>query len=99
MKNDNLIIHGKFQSIMALTRRLDQSPKRFGTDELLTHAEIHLIEITGDQEGQSVTDIGKKLGITKGAVSQNLKRLDSKGYTAKNPDPENLFRTIVLLTE
>lgn len=98
MKADNAIIHGKFQSIMELSRRLDQSPKRFGTDELLTHSEIHLIEIIGDLGDQCVTDIAKRLGITKGAVSQNLKKLEKKGYSYKKQDPENLSRAIVQLT-
>lgn len=98
MKQDILRIHGKFQAIMELTQQLDKSPKRFGTDDLLTHSEIHLIEIVGNVEGVSVTDIGKRMGVTKGAVSQNLKKLESKGYSLKEPDPENLSRAIVRLT-
>ena len=98
MKSDLLKIHGKFRSILHLSRCLDQSPKKFGTDELLSHSEIHLIEIIGDNTGLSVTDIAGRLGITKGAVSQSLKRLEKKGYSEKKPDPRNLSRAIVSLT-
>lgn len=98
MNSEKLKIHGKFQSIMQLSRQLDQTPKKFGTDELLSHSEIHLIEIIGDNENLSVTDISNHLNITKGAVSQNLKRLEGKGLSKKKPDPENLSRSIVLLT-
>lgn len=98
MNSDELKIYGKFQSIMHLSRQLDQTPRKFGTDELMSHSEIHLIEIIGDNEGLSVTDIAKRLHITKGAVSQSLKRLEHKGFTAKKTDPRNLSRTIVLLT-
>jgi len=98
MKPELLTIHGKFQSLLKLTIALDRSPKRFGTDELLTHSEIHLIEIIGSNEGLSVTDIGKAMGVTKGAVSQNLKKLEDKQYTDKSPDPENRSRSIVGLT-
>ena len=83
---------------MNLTRQLDKTPKKFGTDEFLSHSEIHLIEIIGDNDGLSVTDIGKHLGITKGAVSQSLKRLEAKGLSFKKTDPENLSRSIVMLT-
>ena len=83
---------------MKLSQQLDKSPKRFGTDELLTHSEVHLIEIIGEHEGMGVTDISRLLGITKGAVSQSLKKLENKGYTSKNPDPDNLSRLIVSLT-
>ncbi len=98
MKKEKLILHGKFQSIMNLTRQLEKAPKKFGTDKLLSHSEIHLIEIIGDNDGLSVTDIGKHLGITKGAVSQSLKRLEVKGFSFKKTDPENLSRSIVMLT-
>jgi DNA-binding MarR family transcriptional regulator len=98
MKNIQLSLHGKFRSLMRLAVQLDRSPKQFGTDELLSHSEIHLIEIIGDHEGLSVTDIGNCLGITKGAVSQSLKKLEHKGYSAKKTDPDNLSRSIVSLT-
>jgi DNA-binding MarR family transcriptional regulator len=98
MKKELLAIHGKFQSIMRLTRELDKTPRPFGTDEPLSHSEIHLIEIIGDNRDLSVTDIGRHLGITKGAVSQNLKRLESKGFSTKEADPKNLSRTLVTLT-
>jgi len=98
MKKENLIMHGKFQSIMALGQKLEKIPKKFGTKELLSHSEIHLIEIIGDNENLSVTDIGRYLGITKGAVSQSLKRLEKKGLSFKKTDPENLSRSIVMLT-
>ena len=98
MKDMQLSLHGKFRSLMRLAVELDRSPKKFGTDELLSHSEIHLIEIIGDHEGLSVTDIGNCLGITKGAVSQSLKKLEHKGYSAKKTDPDNLSRSIVSLT-
>jgi DNA-binding MarR family transcriptional regulator len=81
-----------------LTRELDKAPRNFGTGDLLSHSEIHLIEIIGDNENLSVTDIGNLLGITKGAVSQNLKKLEAKGFSEKKTDPENLSRSIVTLT-
>lgn len=98
MKNEKLIIHGKFQSIMALAQQMEKTPKSFGTGEMISHSEIHLIEIIGDTKGLSVTDISRHLNITKGAVSQSLKRLETKGFTTKKSDPENLSRSIVMLT-
>ena len=50
MKKEKFIMHGKFQSIMALTQKLEKVPKKFGTGQLLSHSEIHLIEIIGDNE-------------------------------------------------
>jgi DNA-binding MarR family transcriptional regulator len=92
-------IHEKFNRIVALAVQVDKVPRTFGTGELLTSSEIHLVEVIGDQqETFSVTDLSKHLGVTKGAVSQNLKKLENKGLTTKIDDPENLSRSIAKLT-
>ena len=93
------MVHERFKSIVALAVQLEQVPRCFGTEERLTSAEIHLVEIVGDYgESSSVTDLAKILGVTKGAVSQNLKRLEKKGLTLKIVDPQNSSRSIVQLT-
>lgn len=92
-------IHEKFIRIVNLYEKLEKTPRPYGTDELLTGAEIHLIESIGDsRETSSVTDLANLLGITKGAVSQHLKKLEKKGLTIKDEDPENNSRLIVRLT-
>ena len=83
---------------MSLAQKMEKTRKSFGTGEMISHSEIHLIEIIGDTQDLSVTDLSRHMGITKGAVSQSLKRLEKKGFTTKKPDPENLSRSIVLLT-
>ena len=91
-------IHEIFARIVKLYEQLEKVPRSYGTDELLTSSEIHLTEIIGDNEGLSVTDLAKLLGVTKSAISQTLKRLEKKGLTTKEEDPENLSRSIVGLT-
>ena len=98
MKNEKQIIHRKFQSILSLAQKMEKTRKSFGTGEMISHSEIHLIEIVGDTQDLSVTDLSRHMGITKGAVSQSLKRLENKGFTTKKTDPENLSRSIVLLS-
>lgn len=92
-------LHDKFNTIVQLAQRLENTPRKFGTDEPLTATEIHLIEIIGDNgETLSITDLSNVLGVTKGAVSQNLKRLEKKRLTLKQEDPQNVSRLIVKLT-
>ena len=94
-----LALHEKFNRIVALAWQIERIPRAYGTDELLSSSEIHLIEVVGDQQEMlSVTDLSKQLGVTKGAVSQNLKKLENKGLTTKQEDPENSSRTIIKLT-
>lgn len=92
-------IHDRFQRVVKLAIALEQAPRPFGTDELLTSTEIHLVEVIGDHnETLGVTDLAGRLGVTKGAVSQTLKKLEKKALTTKSPDPENSSRSIVSLT-
>ncbi|MDJ0829127.1 MAG: MarR family winged helix-turn-helix transcriptional regulator [Desulfobacterales bacterium] len=92
-------IHKKFFNIVKLMVELEKTPRHFGTDELLTSTEIRLIEAIGDNgETDSVTELANLLGVTKGAVSQNLKKTEKRGLTTKDEDPENLSRSIVGLT-
>jgi DNA-binding MarR family transcriptional regulator len=64
----------------------------------LTGTDIHLVEIIGDNKNIGVTDIARKAGVTKGAVSQKLKQLLKKGIVTKNEDPTNLSRYFITLT-
>jgi DNA-binding MarR family transcriptional regulator len=91
-------LHGKIQNIMKLYEDLEKTPRKFGTDMPLTSSEIHLLELIGDNEGLSVTDIARIQGVTKGAISQNLKRLKAKGFTVSQPDSKNISRSLILLT-
>lgn len=93
------LLHAKFGSVIELVSELEKQPRSYGTGELLTSSEIHLIEMIGDNdESLSVTDLAKQFNVTKGAVSQSLKRLEKKGLTNKVSDPENGSRSIVRLT-
>ena len=75
-------IHERFNNLVKLAAQLEKTPRRFGTDEPLSSREIHIIEASGDNgEIFSVTDLARLLGITKGAVSQNLKKMEKRGLT------------------
>ncbi len=97
-KITSLGIAEKFNSVIKLWQDLEKKPRKFGTDEDLYSSEIHLIEVIGENNHFSVTNIARQLGITKGAVSQNLKKIEKKGLAIKHVDPRNSSRTIVELT-
>ena len=99
-KEDNVnAIFEKFVRLVQLYEKLEKTPRSFGTDELLSSTEIHLIELIGDnKESLSVTDLARLIGVTKGAISQRLKKLEAKGLTVKKEDPQNISRSIVQLT-
>lgn len=88
----------KFSRVSKLWQRLDSKPRKFGTDDALSGSEIHLIEVVGQNDGLSVTDLAKRLGITKGAVSQTLKKLEAKELVVKETDPTNTSRMTMSLS-
>lgn len=91
-------LHGRFQTIMRLSEELEKIPRKFGTDTPLSSSEVHLIELIGDNKDQSVTDLARLQGVTKGAVSQHLKRLEKKRFIIKEEDPSNISRSLIQLT-
>jgi len=98
-KSNSHVITEQFYQLVKLANKLEKTPRRFGTDEPLTGTEIHLLELIGDNdESLSVTDLSRLLGITKGAVSQSIKRVENKGFIFKKEDPENLSKLIIRLT-
>jgi DNA-binding MarR family transcriptional regulator len=88
----------KFSRVSKLWQQLDSKPRKFGTDNDLSGSEIHLIEVVGQNEGLSVTDLSRRLGITKGAVSQTVKKLEVKELVVKEVDPANTSRITVSLS-
>ncbi|MBI9077297.1 MAG: winged helix-turn-helix transcriptional regulator [Desulfatibacillum sp.] len=89
---------GKFVRVIKTWQALEKQPRKFGLDVDLHSSEIHLVEAVGHNEDMCVTDLADLMGVTKGAVSQTLKKLENKRLVAKIPDPANSSRVLVQLT-
>ncbi|KGM97832.1 hypothetical protein Z968_02205 [Clostridium novyi A str. 4552] len=76
----------------------DKQARNFGTDIKLHLSEIHLIQYIGNNYKVHISEIARGLNITKGAVSQMVKKLEKKGCVEKILDSENRSRTIISLT-
>ena len=59
----------------------------YGNELKLYPSEIHLILLIGSGQAMNFNTIVRKLGVTKGAVSQTISRLVKKGILMKNKDP------------
>lgn len=77
---------------------IDKKTRYYGTDQQLYEAEIHMIKSIKESEGIHVTGLADLLGVTKGAVSQIIMRLQKKGMIIKDTDPRNLSRLVLRLT-
>ncbi|MGD1815539.1 MAG: MarR family transcriptional regulator [Pleomorphochaeta sp.] len=87
-----------FLRIVTKVSEIDQKTRYYGTDTQLHNAEIHLIKAINENEGIHVTGLAQKLGVTKGAVSQILVKLQKKNMIVKETDPNNLSKLILKLT-
>ena len=76
----------------------NKKTRYYGTEEQLHEAEIHMIKSIKENEGIHVTGLAELLGVTKGAVSQIVMRLQRKGMIVKDTDPRNLSRLVLRLT-
>ena len=76
----------------------DAERRDYGTGDILSPAEIHLIQAIGTNPGMKVTGMAKHMGVTKGAVSQMVKKLESKGLAVKYSGAGNEKEVLLKLT-
>ena len=72
--------------------------RNYGTGTPIYEAEIHMIKAIKENEGIHVTGLAEQLGVTKGAVSQIIAKLDKKEMIVKEQDAGNLSRLALRLS-
>ena len=75
-----------------------KKPRHYGLKILLYPAEIDAIKWIGENREISVTRLADLSGVTKGAISQTLARLQQKKILKKTVDPVNKSRIVLKLT-
>jgi DNA-binding MarR family transcriptional regulator len=78
---------------------LEKTPRHFGTGKLLYMGEINTIDAVGKFPDINVTDLARELEVTKGAVSQMVKKLEKKGCLLVTKKPGNDKEVALNLTE
>ena len=73
-------------SLVAKFTEIEQQSRFFGTDVEIHNAEIHMIMAIHDVEGIHVTGLADRLHITKGSVSELLRKLEQKKLIHKDTD-------------
>jgi len=62
-------------------------------------SEIHLMEVVRERPDLNAGEIAQRLGVSNGAVSQTLARLERKGVIKKVKDPSLKNRVTAVFTE
>lgn len=79
-------------------RKLESSPRVFGSAGALTPSEIHTIDAIGHDGAPLMKELAARLGITKGAVTQIVDRLAAKRLVVRAAHPQLPRGIVVSLT-
>lgn len=80
-------------------QRLERNPRSFGEAGPLTPSEIHTIDAIGCEKGILMSELAARLGVTKGAVTQIIQRLEDKELVKRSPHPDDSRSILVSLRE
>ena len=78
--------------------RAEMAPECFGGKELLYPSEIHMIMFIGNNKGVHLSELSRIVGVTRGAVSQAVAKLENKGLVRKIEDSQNSLKSLPVLT-
>lgn len=78
--------------------RLAGTSKSYGTGDRFHRLDIHLLHSIGLESGINVTELAKKHGISKSAVSQALRKLEKKALVKRYQLAENRKEILFCLT-
>ena len=70
----------KIERVARGFEEVNKRPRDFGTGDQLFPAEISVIKAIGETCSDNITKLSSKLGVSKSAVSQIVKKLEKKKY-------------------
>ena len=80
-------------------KALEKIPVDYGVGKDLYHSERHLIDQIGDHPEKNITELAKFMGVTKGAISQTVKKLENKDIVERYKGEGNEKEVFLQLTE
>jgi len=95
---DKLEISQMLLNVISGFYEKDAKVNYFDTDTLLYHSEIHMVQFIKENEDFHLSAIARKMGVTRGAVSQLIMRLEKKGIVNKEMDHHNNRKLLLRLT-
>jgi len=78
---------------------LEKIPSKHGSKHDLYHSERHILDSIGDKPGLNVTELAGVVGVTKGAISQVVKKLETKGLVQRYKKSTNDKEVFIELTQ
>lgn len=85
--------------ISRVTTEYESVPRKYGTEDEIFMVEAHTLNLIGDNENITMTDLVNITKKTKGAISQMIDKLIKKGMVCKTKDANDQRKSILSLTE
>jgi len=83
MNNELQELIDLFLKILHLYSVIGRKPKDYGTGDLLYVTELHTIIVVAGNEEVNMTQLAEIMGVTKGAISQTIRKLVHKNLIIK----------------
>jgi len=99
IKNTYERILQKFDRVVTVMESMHSPSLSFGTGVPMFRREIHTIQAIGKNPGINITALAERMAVTKGAVSQTIKKLTKKGLVRKTYAPGNAKEVVLELTD
>jgi DNA-binding MarR family transcriptional regulator len=80
-------------------KAMEKFPLSFGTEYKFYHSERHMLDIVGDNRSMNMTTFAQMNGVTKGAVSQIVSKLENKGAIRRYKEEGNEKEVFIELTD
>ncbi len=89
----------RLSRIVAMAAAIEREPVEIGDGCRLSASEVHLIDAAGRSPEAGLSEHASRLGVTKGAVTQIVGRLEAKGCLVRVRDPEDRRAVRLVLTD
>lgn len=84
MENELQSLIDRFLNILHLYSVINRKPKDYGTGDMLFFTEIHTISMVGKNRQINMTNLADLMGVSRGAISQTIRKLVSKDLIIKS---------------
>ncbi|CDZ25056.1 hypothetical protein CCDG5_1964 [[Clostridium] cellulosi] len=88
-----------FRQVINQYIELDKKPYSYGIGQKLYLSEVHTIDAIGKHDKINITKLAMYQNVTKGAVSQMVRKLVKKNLVIKSVSPETENEVVLSLTE
>jgi DNA-binding MarR family transcriptional regulator len=84
MENELQSLIDQFLKILNLYSVISRKPNDYGTGDLLYFTEVHTISMVGKNRAVNMTQLADIMGVTRGAISQTIRKLVVKNLIIKS---------------